>query len=146
MRALQGSNPCRGINLVGLIETMSKSRRPPVRPENTHRIGRPRCLENPRPKGGMLTNRKRRTPHPPAEPEHRHPVAATEHWRCGPHWPAEMAPSPTATNTQSPLSTYAVRMLAFLGAPGGSNTALTMIAGAGNFPSGPLPVRSALLD
>ena len=29
---------------------------------------------------------------------------------------------------------------------GGSNTALTMIAGAGNFPSGPLPVRSALLD
>src|SRR6266581_8495535 len=46
----------------------------------------------------MLTNRKRRTPPPPAEPEHRHPVAATEHWRCGPNWPAEMAPSPTATN------------------------------------------------
>src|SRR5712691_4467499 len=97
MRALQGSNPCRGINLVGLIETMSRVAEAPCA-ENTHRIGRPRCLEKPRPKCGMLTNRKRRTPHPPAEPEHRHPVAATEHWRCGPNWPAEMAPSPTATN------------------------------------------------
>jgi len=27
--------------------------------KNPHRIGRPRCLENPRPKGGMLTNGER---------------------------------------------------------------------------------------
>jgi hypothetical protein len=27
--------------------------------KKTHRIGRPRCLENPRPKGGILTNGQR---------------------------------------------------------------------------------------
>ena len=56
--------------------------------QEPHRIGRPLCLENPRPKGGMLIHA---TMPPP-------PLAATEHSRCGSHWPAKVAPSAAATN------------------------------------------------
>ncbi len=61
-----------------------------------HRIGRPICLENPRPKGGMLIHGTT----PPS------PLTATEHSRCGSHWPTEMVPSPAAANTLISISTF----------------------------------------
>jgi hypothetical protein len=57
--------------------------------QNTHRIGRPLCLENPRPQGGMLLYH--------AIPS---PLTAIEHSQCGSAWPAKMAPSPAASNTK----------------------------------------------
>jgi hypothetical protein len=59
--------------------------------QNTHRIGRPLCLENPRPQGGMLLYH--------AIPS---PLTAIEHSQCGSAWPANMAPSPAAANTSVP--------------------------------------------
>ena len=44
----------------GLIETMNGGGGiASALLQNPHRIGRPRCLENPRPKGGILTNGER---------------------------------------------------------------------------------------
>jgi hypothetical protein len=54
----------------------------------THRIGRPLCLENPRPKGRMLF----------LCPAPRSPPTATEHSRYGSPRPAEMAPFLAAAN------------------------------------------------
>jgi hypothetical protein len=51
---------------------------------NHHRIGRPLCLENPRPKGGMLIHGKLCPPGPPTAP-----LTATEYSRCGSHWPRQ---------------------------------------------------------
>ena len=65
--------------------------------QNTHRIGRPLCLENPRPQGGMLLYH--------AIPS---PLTAIEHSQCGSAWPAKMAPSPAASNTRTGLYSLAL--------------------------------------
>ena len=55
----------------------------------THRIGRPLCLENPRPKGGNAYS---------LHYAPKSPLTATDHSRRGSRWPAEVAPSPAAAN------------------------------------------------
>ena len=54
-QALQGCNHCRGITWrAHRDDDRSAETRASALCKNTHRIGRPLCLENPRPKGGML--------------------------------------------------------------------------------------------
>src|SRR5947208_11787170 len=55
-----GMQPCRGITWRAHRDDDRSAEVPlPRSSKNQDRIGRPRCLENPRPKGGMLTNGER---------------------------------------------------------------------------------------
>src|ERR1039457_1064129 len=55
-----GTQPCRGIAWrAHRDDERSAEAKSPRSSKNPHRIGRPRCLENPRPKGGILTSGER---------------------------------------------------------------------------------------
>jgi hypothetical protein len=54
-----GMHPCRGITWWAHRDDGRSAGGSLSRSSETHRIGRPLCLENPRPKGGMLANAER---------------------------------------------------------------------------------------
>jgi hypothetical protein len=55
-----GTQPCRGISRWAHRDDERGREELVLAPPNLHRIERPPCLENPRPKGGILTNGERR--------------------------------------------------------------------------------------